>query len=257
VVYFYTDNNGVFRLLDGDKIATLIAGYLKELLAESGITLNLGLVQTAYANGSSTKYITDQLNVPVACVPTGVKHLHHKALDFEIGVYFEANGHGTVLYSEKAQNVIKKSAEEGKTVASKKLKLFMDMTNQCVGDALSDMLLVESVLFARGWSVENWFKAYKDLPNRQMKVRVADRTVIQTTDAERKCVQPEGLQDQIDQLAANFPNGRSFVRPSGTEDVVRVYSESDTQDNADQLAYEVGLAVHKLAGGVGEPTPKP
>ena len=48
-----------------------------------------------------------------------------------------------------------------------------------------------------------------------------------------------------------------FFRPSGTEDVVRVYSESDTQDNADQLAYEVGLAVHKLAGGVGEPTPKP
>lgn len=34
--------------------------------------------------------------VPVACVPTGVKHLHHKALDYDIGVYFEANGHGTV-----------------------------------------------------------------------------------------------------------------------------------------------------------------
>ena len=34
--------------------------------------------------------------VPVACVPTGVKHLHHKAQDFDIGVYFEANGHGTV-----------------------------------------------------------------------------------------------------------------------------------------------------------------
>ena len=49
----------------------------------------------------------------------------------------------------------------------------------------------------------------------------------------------------------------NFFRPSGTEDVVRVYSESDTQDNADQLGYEVGLAVHKLAGGVGEPTPKP
>ena len=58
-------------------------------------------------------------------------------------------------------------------------------------------------------------------------------------------------------LVAKFPEGRSFVRPSGTEDVVRVYSESDTQDNADQLAYEVGLAVHGLAGGVGEPTPKP
>lgn len=34
--------------------------------------------------------------VPVACEPTGVKHLHHRALQFDIGVYFEANGHGTV-----------------------------------------------------------------------------------------------------------------------------------------------------------------
>jgi len=37
--------------------------------------------------------------VPVACEPTGVKHLHHRALQFDIGVYFEANGHGTVSIS--------------------------------------------------------------------------------------------------------------------------------------------------------------
>jgi len=34
--------------------------------------------------------------LPVVCVPTGVKHLHHAAMQFDIGVYFEANGHGTV-----------------------------------------------------------------------------------------------------------------------------------------------------------------
>ena len=51
-------------------------------------------------------------NVPVACVPTGVKHLHHKALDFDIGVYFEANGHGTVVYSQKAQDSINNAASE-------------------------------------------------------------------------------------------------------------------------------------------------
>ena len=95
------------------------------------------------------------------------------------------------------------------------------------------------------------------MPNRQLKVKVADRTVIETTDAERKCVEPQGLQAAIDELVGKFPKGRSFVRPSGTEDVIRVYAESDTKDNADQLAYEVGLAVHQLAGGVGEPTPKP
>ena len=46
----------------------------------------------------------------MACTPTGVKHLHHKALDFDIGVYFEANGHGTVIFSTKAQQLIREAA---------------------------------------------------------------------------------------------------------------------------------------------------
>lgn len=28
----------------------------------------------------------------------GVKYLHHEAKVFDIGIYFEANGHGTVLF---------------------------------------------------------------------------------------------------------------------------------------------------------------
>eukprot|EP00093_Oithona_nana_P008348 08348.XXX_231475_229406_1 [CDS] Oithona nana genome sequencing. len=253
VVFYYNDDQGHFRLLDGDRIATLIAGYIKDLLSESGLDLNLGLVQTAYANGGSTDYITSKLDVPVACVPTGVKHLHHKALDFDIGVYFEANGHGTVLYSDQAQAKIQNATN----CAGKKLRLFMDMTNQCVGDALSDMLLVESVLFAKGWNAHDWFSAYQDLPNRLMKVLVKDRNVVQTTDAERKCVKPDGLQEAINETVSKFPKGRSFVRPSGTEDVVRVYAEANTRDNADQLAHDVGLLVHSIGGGVGEPPSKP
>ena len=71
------------------------------------IIFRLGLVQTAYANGSSTDYIVNKLGVPVACAPTGVKHLHHKALEYDVGVYFEANGHGTVIFSDKAQQLIR------------------------------------------------------------------------------------------------------------------------------------------------------
>lgn len=39
----------------------------------------------------------------MACTSTGVKHLHHRAAQFDIGVYFEPNGHGTVLFSNTAQ----------------------------------------------------------------------------------------------------------------------------------------------------------
>jgi len=41
-----------------------LAGYLKEVVAQSGLELKFGLVQTAYANGSSTDYINNKLVRP-------------------------------------------------------------------------------------------------------------------------------------------------------------------------------------------------
>lgn len=34
IVYYYTDSEGTFHLLDGDKMATLISTFLKELLTQ-------------------------------------------------------------------------------------------------------------------------------------------------------------------------------------------------------------------------------
>jgi len=256
VIYWYVDAEERFHMLDGDRIATLIAGCLKELLVASGLSLNLGLVQTAYANGSSTRYIAEKLAVPVACVPTGVKHLHHRALDFDIGVYFEANGHGTVIVSPAALTQVEAARgdpglTDAQRAAAVRLRDLVDVINQTVGDAISDVLLVETVLHARGWSVADWRAAYTDLPNRQLKVSVQDRNVVTTADAERRCVTPAGLQAEIEALAAGQPLGRAFVRPSGTEDVVRVYAEAETRAAADQLAYQVASALYRKAGGIG------
>jgi len=35
-----------------------------------------------------------------------VKHLHHKAKDYDVGVYFEANGHGTLLFKNEVGELI-------------------------------------------------------------------------------------------------------------------------------------------------------
>ncbi|XP_010978582.1 phosphoacetylglucosamine mutase isoform X1 [Camelus dromedarius] len=255
IVYYYQDVDGHFHLLDGDKIATLISSFLKELVLEIGESLNIGVVQTAYANGSSTRYLEEVVKVPVYCTKTGVKHLHHKAQEFDIGVYFEANGHGTVLFSKAAETKIKqlaKELEDKKSKAAKMLENVIDLFNQATGDAISDMLVIEAVLALKGLTIQQWDALYTDLPNRQLKVKVADRQVISTTDAERQVVKPPGLQEAINDLVKKYKLSRAFVRPSGTEDIVRVYAEADSQESADSLAYEVSLAVFQLAGGVGE-----
>uniref|UniRef100_A0A2P2I430 Phosphoacetylglucosamine mutase n=1 Tax=Hirondellea gigas TaxID=1518452 RepID=A0A2P2I430_9CRUS len=254
VIYSFLDSNGAFHLLDGDRIATLIAGYLKQLLTRAQVSLKLGLIQTAYANGASTQYINGTLGVPVGCAKTGVKFLHHMALDYDIGVYFEANGHGTVLFSDAAKKSIREAAAAGNSVAER-LCSVIDVINETVGDAISDMLLVEVILKEQDWSVEDWNKQYTDLPNRLVKVLVADRSVISTTNAERSCVTPAALQPAIDNLLRSTEfataNARAFCRPSGTEDVVRVYAEASTRELADSLSTKVSQLVFDHAGGVG------
>nr|CAI5836060.1 unnamed protein product [Callosobruchus analis] len=219
IVYYYLDDKENFHLLDGDRIATLVADFIKEELAGTGIAeLTMGLVQTAYANGASTEYIASYLNIPVACVSTGVKHLHHQALTYDVGVYFEANGHGTVVFSNYAKDRMKdrvKNESLEQRQACEKLLSLIDLINETVGDAISVMLLVETILHARGWDIADWEACYKDLPNRLMKVSVKDRNVITTTDAERICQTPDGLQDEIDTLVTRYSKARSFVRPSG------------------------------------------
>ncbi|CCD27480.1 phosphoacetylglucosamine mutase PCM1 NDAI_0K02890 [Naumovozyma dairenensis CBS 421] len=243
IVFYYIDpmtNN--FNLLDGDKIATLFAKFFSNLLtiAKLNHILKLGVVQTAYANGSSTNYISSKLKVPVSCTKTGVKHLHHEAITkYDIGIYFEANGHGTVIFSDKFHSELTKLKESGSSREIKTLLLFSELINQTVGDAMSDMLAVIAVLSILQLSPNSWDKEYKDLPNKLAKVIVPDRSKFITTDQERKLVEPKGLQPLLEEAVASVSLGRSFVRASGTEDAVRVYAEAKTQEETEWLSKKV------------------
>ncbi|KAL4708600.1 hypothetical protein ACJJTC_014208 [Scirpophaga incertulas] len=146
--------------------------------------------------------------VPVTCVKTGVKHLHHAALSYDIGVYFEANGHGTVVYSEKAKKIIGEIALEGEQEQRKAAQLlldFIDMTNETVGDAISDLFLIETVLCARGIDVKTWLAAYTDLSCRQLKVSVKDRNIISTSRCREKVHLPRRFAGQGRRAGRSVP----------------------------------------------------
>ncbi|XP_057763266.1 phosphoacetylglucosamine mutase [Arachis stenosperma] len=265
LVYFtvHPESSGAIDLVDGDKILSLFALFIREqlsILNEKEGTKNnhqarLGIVQTAYANGASTNYLK-QLGLEINLTPTGVKYLHEKAAEFDIGIYFEANGHGTVLFSESFVVWLEATTNElsarskGSDAEKAALRLLATsrLINQAVGDALSGVLLVEVILQHMGWSIHRWNELYHDLPSRQLKVKVADRTAVITTNAETVVVSPPGLQEAINNETGKYSQGRCFVRPSGTEDVVRVYAEASSQAAADSLANSVAKLVDQFLG---------
>jgi phosphoacetylglucosamine mutase len=255
ILYFYTDKDLTFGMLDGDRICILLAEFFYEHWKQLGFThFTFGVVQTAYANGSSTKYLKER-GIPVEIAPTGVKHITKKAEEFDVGIAYEANGHGNLIIKDKTWRSIIDSTGDRLTPtekAAETLENLTDLVNQCVGDALSNMLVVETILNLKKWTVEDWSRCYNDLPNRQLKVKVKDRSVVKTSWDETQVTEPVALQHAIDQLVSDKRFARAFVRPSGTEDCVRVYSEAETRELADTLAVEVACKVYELAGGTGE-----
>lgn len=329
LVYFYWASSGEWRLLDGDKIASLSASFLGDLLRAAGLQVtgepcvnvffdpahvifesnpsappppahvcrshaphgssdaahgserarecsapaealealrsmpvSIGIVQTAYANGASSDYMRGALGLPTAIAKTGVKFVHAAAAAYDIGVYFEANGHGTVLFHPaflaRLETAVEGHTESGALAAAlgsataatalRQLLSVSRVVNQAVGDALSDALFIEAVLTLKGWSVRDWDGIYEDLPSRQAKLAVPDRTAFVPVADETRLVTPADVQAAVDARVAATPHGRAFVRPSGTEDVVRFYAEAATQDAADALCAQLVNDVKRIVG---------
>ena len=263
IVFHYFDTQGEWHLCDGDKIAALFTQFVQERLEKIAPfdtmkpALKVAVVQTAYANGASTAYMKETLGVEVVMVKTGVKHCHTKAMEFDIGIYFEANGHGTVLFQDttidRLQKLSASVTDEGAKLAIAQLLAAQQLINQSIGDAMSDALAVEACLALKGWSIQNWnAQLYTDLPSRQTKVIVEDRSILICNASETKLVSPASLQKTLGSLMSEVENGRVFARPSGTENVVRIYAEAKSQEEADSLAIKAAQAVHEAAGGVGD-----
>ena len=280
VVFFATADDGsagggaaaggtrLARLLDGDKTAALVAQHVATLAAAAGLPLRLGVVQTAYANGGSAAFLRSlgaagcappALRCDVLRTPTGVKHLHAAAERYDVGIYWESNGHGAALFSDAARAAIAAKAATG-CAAARALDALALASNPAVGDGLSGALIVDAVLRLKRWGLAEWDSLYDELPSRQLAVRVADRAAVRTAPGdETRAAAPPGLQAAVEAAVAaaggEGSSARAFARASGTEDVVRIYAEAATQRGADALAAQVARAVLALAAGVGAPPP--
>ena len=63
-----------------------------------GKEYSVSVVTTGYTNDASVQYLQG-IGVEVVIVATGVKHLHAAAQKNPLSIYFESNGHGTILVS--------------------------------------------------------------------------------------------------------------------------------------------------------------
>jgi phosphoacetylglucosamine mutase len=105
-----------------------------------------------------------------------------------------------------------------------------------VGDAIANLLLIESILWDLDMSIQDFMNIYEENPSRMYKAIVKDRTKFKVVWDESRLTQPIELQQKIDELVAGTNEGKAFVRPSGTEDILRLYAEAKTIPEMEALA---------------------
>jgi len=66
------------------------------------------------ANGESTSYLKNTLNLAPLYGAIGVKNLHPIAHGFDIGLYTESNGHGTFIINPSIVLMLEKLASSAK-----------------------------------------------------------------------------------------------------------------------------------------------
>lgn len=199
--------------------------YVVELLQKLGIGHQVShcLVNTAYANSQAIQFIKDK-GITTVMVPTGVKNAHPVVQQYVIGANDEPNGHGTICVKWDLLEAALKGKEY--TTEAMKLTSFLKITNLYVGDAIANLLMCEAVLMDRDFDVAQFSAMYDEFPNKMFKAVVANRNGFRTQPDESRLIDPLPLQDAIDAACAEVDGGRAFVRPSGTEDILRLYVEA-------------------------------
>jgi len=118
----------------------------------------------------------------------------------------------------------------------KKLFAVLSLSNMTVGDAIANVFVIEAILRDKDFSINDFFDLYIENPSKMYKAVVSDRTKFKTVWNETELTQPKELQEEINKAIASVTNGKAFVRPSGTEDILRLYSEAATVEEVDKLA---------------------
>jgi phosphoacetylglucosamine mutase len=69
--------------------------------------------------------------------------MHHKATEFDIGIYFEANGHGTIVteYAKVCGMICGCNSPSAMILLQ-----FLKLTNEAVGDAMTNFLMMEAIM---------------------------------------------------------------------------------------------------------------
>lgn len=193
------------QCINGDKLGAFFVNYIANLLKKYNLDYDIHFIYTAYTNKRCIEYVLNCGAQIIEC-QTGVKYLHHEAKKYDISVYFEPNGHGTILFSNSFIQHSKSYSEFNKLI---------DFTNHYIGDGISLLLTIIQI-----GNFKNFNNMYIDNEYKEYSLKYIEYPINNIIfDI-----------NYVKKLEIKF-NCKIFIRPSGTEKLIRIYIEKLGKSN--------------------------
>ena len=228
--------NGKLRVIRGEKMAAFCARFFDKFIGAklSNEMPPIHAITTQYTNSATKEFLTAAGIKWVTC-PTGFKHLENASKNSEVAVLFENNGHFKVHLSDSfVQKINKLEDEKLKKVA----KLIHGIK---AGDGVLNFLLILFIKRVLKMTISDIFEQFECKEVMQYTIKIKNKEKVITNEEEGVVKEPKELQDLIDKLVEDQKhNGlRIFIRPSGTEDNVRVLIESRSAESMKDIKNQV------------------
>uniref|UniRef100_A0A914YW57 Alpha-D-phosphohexomutase alpha/beta/alpha domain-containing protein n=1 Tax=Panagrolaimus superbus TaxID=310955 RepID=A0A914YW57_9BILA len=239
VMTFYCDKEQL-HIFDGDHLLLLFIAFIRKVYENSN-GYRIGAVHTGYANSGLILAI-QKIAEDYPCLinirtGTGVAKLIKGSASADMAVYFEPNGHGSILVSPCCKAEFMKSP----------VAPLFELTNPAIGDGIANIRAIEYMLCKLGWSTKDWLQnSFERCPTRLTKIPV--NSVLKYASHpknEEILIQPACLQSYIEDTVRSFTtkygNCNVFLRPSGTENYMRLKVDMEKDDDPKALELLVSV----------------
>ena len=154
--------------------------------------------------------------------------MHNEAEKYDIGVYFEQNGHGNVLFHKKIPS----------------LEKLETLFHPNIGDGILDLFAVLFILQELEMYAKDWYELYSPYECLLTKHKVENKNIFSCSEDELYLLSPLDFQKFINDKIIEEDNYiRAFARPSGTENTLRLYVEGYNKEDVKRVQEKISYFI--------------
>ena len=253
IIYYIDEEDGKngIEIIKGEKIIVLYAKMLdflidnfsKNLKIKYNEMIKMGIITSKYSNGAFISFCENNLkNYKLSVTKTGINNIQKESKKFDISICYEYNGLGTIYISQDLSTKFGKLSSLIETSKDSQIielfQLFIALFNSITSDGVSNLIVIESIMKSMNLSIKDVYDFYNEIPYKIVDIKMKYSKFI-TNEDDSKIIEPKNMQIIIDELSNKYANSKIYVRPTGTEDYLRVYVESETDDNCEKIIEEL------------------